>query len=348
MHMSDALISPVVGGVMWAGAAVTAGYSVRKLNRDDLIEGKKVPLMGVMGAFVFAAQMINFTIPGTGSSGHIGGGLLLAAMLGPQAGFLTILAVLAIQGLFFADGGLLAMGCNIFNLGFFSCFVAYPLIFKPMLKAGASSGRITVASVLASVFGLQLGSFAVVLETLLSGRTELPFGTFLLAMQPIHLAIGAVEGLITAAVLVFLNRVQPEAITGLPETRAAGSGFPKKAVAVMAVLALVVGGALSWFASAYPDGLEWSMIRTAGTAELEASGAVYDTLGSVQQSTSFLPDYGFKDGPAEGADVEARWPAVDAGTSVAGIVGSAVTLALAGLIGLLLYLPRRRKKQASA
>ncbi len=349
MHMSDALITPVVGGVLWAGAAAAAGYSMRKLNRDDLMEGKKVPLMGVMGAFVFAAQMINFTIPGTGSSGHIGGGLLLAAMLGPQAGFLTLMAVLVIQGLFFADGGLLAMGCNIINMGFFSCFVAYPLIFRPMLRKGASPGRLTAASVLASVAGLQLGAFAVVLQTVLSGRTELPFGAFALAMQPIHLAIGAVEGLITAAVLVFLHRVQPGAITGLPDARLARSGFPKKAVAVLAALALLVGGGLSWFASANPDGLEWSMVKTAGTAELEAASPVHAALGGVQESTAFLPDYGFKaNGDTEGAETEARWPAMSAGTSVAGIVGSAVTLALAGLVGLLLFLLKRRRKQAAA
>lgn len=349
MHMADALISPVVGGVMWAGAAVAAGYSVRKLNRDDLFESKKVPLMGVMGAFVFAAQMINFTIPGTGSSGHIGGGLMLAAMLGPQAGFLAIMAVLAIQGLFFADGGLLAMGCNIINMGFFACYVAYPLIFKPLLRKGASAGRITLASVLASVAGLQLGAFAVVLQTMLSGRTELPAGTFVLAMQPIHLAIGVVEGLITAAVLVFLHRVQPESITGLNGSQPAVAGFPKKAIAIVAALALVVGGAMSWFASAYPDGLEWSMIKTAGTAELEAGSAIHDTLGSVQEATAFMPDYGFK-ASAEGAAEEkaAQWPAVDAGTSVAGLVGSIATLAIAGLVGVLLYLPKRRKKQLAA
>ncbi len=345
MHMSDALITPVVGGVLWAGTAATTGYSVRKLSRDDLIEGKKIPLMGVIGAFVFAAQMINFTIPGTGSSGHIGGGLLLAAMLGPQAGFLTLMAVLAIQGLFFADGGLLAMGCNIINIGFFSCYVAYPLIFRPMLRKGVSPGRLTTSSILASVLGLQLGAFAVVLETVLSGRTELPFGPFALAMQPIHLVIGAVEGLITAAVLVFLHRVQPEAITGLPDSRPAGSGFPKKAVAVIAVLALVVGGGLGWFASANPDGLEWSMIRVAGTAELKASGSVHDAVGSVQEATALLPDYGFKaSGNTHEAATEASLPAVNTGTSVAGIVGSAVTLALAGLIGLLLFLLKRRQR----
>lgn len=349
MHMSDALISPVVGGVMWAAAAGAAAYSVRKINRENLVEGKKVPLMGVMGAFVFAAQMLNFTIPATGSSGHIGGGLLLAAMLGPEAGFLTIAVILAIQALFFADGGLLAMGCNIVNMGLFSCLVAFPLIFKPMLRKGAAAGRITLASVVAAVAGLQLGAFAVVLQTLLSGRTELPFGTFALLMQPIHLAIGAVEGLITAAVLVFMHRVAPESVTGL-EAQATSAGMPRKAVAIIAALALLCGGILSWFASTHPDGLEWSMFKTAGEAELVGPAGIHDTLGEVQDATAFLPDYDFK-GPEPGAAEDGAapaWPAVSGGTSVAGVVGSAITLALAGLVGLLLVLPRRRKKRAAA
>jgi cobalt/nickel transport system permease protein len=116
MHMADALLSPGTGGVMWAATAVTIFYSARKVQSQ--LDNRKIPLMGVLGAFVFAAQMINFAIPGTGSSGHIGGGLLLAILLGPQGAFLTMASVLTVQALFFADGGLLALGCNIFNLVF--------------------------------------------------------------------------------------------------------------------------------------------------------------------------------------------------------------------------------------
>src|SRR5690242_7024526 len=102
MHMADALISPVVGGTMLAATAGVAAYSIKKIQND--MDEKKIPLMGVMGAFVFTAQMINFTIPGTGSSGHIGGGMLLSILLGPYAGFLTIASILLIQALFFGDG----------------------------------------------------------------------------------------------------------------------------------------------------------------------------------------------------------------------------------------------------
>ncbi|MFA5516889.1 MAG: energy-coupling factor ABC transporter permease, partial [Desulfuromonadales bacterium] len=118
MHMADALLSPAVGAVMWTAAAGVIGWSARQMKRRQQLDERLIPLMGVLGAFVFAAQMINFTIPGTGSSGHLGGGLLLAICLGPHAAFLAVASVLTVQALFFADGGLLALGCNIFNLGF--------------------------------------------------------------------------------------------------------------------------------------------------------------------------------------------------------------------------------------
>jgi cobalt/nickel transport system permease protein len=134
MHMADALLSPAVGTAMIVSSAGAVYFSAAKVKHE--MDEKKVPLMGVMGAFVFAAQMINFTIPATGSSGHIGGGILLAALLGPYPAFLSLAAVLVIQALFFADGGLLALGCNIFNMGVYACFVAYPLIYKPIIKIG--------------------------------------------------------------------------------------------------------------------------------------------------------------------------------------------------------------------
>ena len=122
MHMADALISPAVGGVMWAATAGLTYYSAGKLKKN--LDDSRTPLMGVLGAFIFAAQMINFTIPGTGSSGHLTGGLMLTALLGPYAGFLTMVGILAIQCLLFADGGLLALGCNIWNMAFYGCFIS--------------------------------------------------------------------------------------------------------------------------------------------------------------------------------------------------------------------------------
>ena len=181
MHMADALVTPAVAGVMYACSGVAAGYSIRKVRLED--DETKIPVMGVMGAFVFAAQMINFTIPGTGSSGHLCGGMLLSALLGPYAGFLTMIGVLLVQCLIFADGGLLALGCNVWNMAFYGCFVGSLLIWRPLMKSRRFSKDrasrhtgITIAAVTGCVLTLQLGAFSVVLETSLSGITELQIG----------------------------------------------------------------------------------------------------------------------------------------------------------------------------
>ncbi len=333
MHMADALLSPAVGGAMWVASAGTLAYCSHRL-KDDFDDGR-IPLMGVLAAFIFAAQMINFTIPGTGSSGHLGGGMILAVLLGPWAGFLAMASVLTVQALFFADGGLLALGCNIFNLGIFPCFIAYPMIYRPLAGNNPTSGRILAGSLIAAIAGLQLGAFGVVLETSLSGISELPFGTFVLLMQPIHLAIGVVEGLVTAVVIGYVWKIRPE-ILAASAARGALEGLSlRKVLAGLAVATVFTGGLLSWFASAHPDGLEWAMFRTAGVEELDAPEAgVHRSLAMLQEKTAFLPDYGFKGG-AESAPEQAAdtWPAVDAGTSASGLVGGLLTLLLAAVVG---------------
>jgi cobalt/nickel transport system permease protein len=119
---------------LWVVSGGLIAFCARKVKRT--LRDNLVPMMGVLGAFIFAAQMINFSIPGTGSSGHLGGGLILTVLLGPYAAFIVIASVLTVQALFFADGGLLALGCNIFNLGVFPAFVAYPLIYRIIGKQG--------------------------------------------------------------------------------------------------------------------------------------------------------------------------------------------------------------------
>lgn len=342
MHMADALISPAVGGAMWAASAGLMAYSSKKLQEDA--DENRVPLMGVLGAFVFAAQMINFTIPATGSSGHLGGGMLLAILLGPYAGFLTIASVLTVQALFFADGGLLALGCNIFNLGFFPCFIAYPLIYKKIVGGRFTRGRILFGAILAAIAGLQLGAFGVVLETFFSGISELPFLTFVMLMQPIHLAIGVVEGLVTAGVVVFVWKARPEILeAGGPVS--VGRSPMRKVLAGLLLAAALTAGGLSWFASGLPDGLEWAMFHTTGKEELDSPAKnIYASLARLQEKTAFLPDYGFKkSAPEPAGDGEAAWPVVDGGTTTAGLIGGGMTLAVAGIVGFLL---RRRSKTA--
>lgn len=337
MHMADALVAPAVAGTMYACSAAAAGWAVKKVQEED--DPKKVPLMGMMGAFVFAGQMINFTIPGTGSSGHLCGGLLVSAVLGPFAGFLTMIGVLLIQCLLFADGGLLALGCNIWNMAFYGCFIGAGLLWRQFMKNGVDKRKITVASIVGCILTLQLGALSVTGETLASGITELPFGVFAAAMQPIHLAIGLVEGLITAAVLCFLYEARPELIwTGTSIGTAESKKKPKlsfrKVLLVLAGGFVVVGGALSLAASANPDGLEWSIERITGSAELASSGAVHAAAERIQSMTSILPDYSI---PNQGAAL---------GTSVSGIFGGiAVILLCAGLCWLFRLFGRKGRHE---
>ncbi len=349
MHMADALISPATGGAMWVVTAGLISYCSKKVKEE--LDDRKVPLMGVLGAFIFAAQMINFSIPGTGSSGHLGGGLILSIILGPYAAFLTVASVLTIQALFFADGGLLALGCNIFNLGFFPCFIAFPFIYKTITGSAPTKGKIVAASLVAGIIGLQLGAFSVVLETLFSGISELPFRTFVMMMLPIHLAIGIVEGVATAAVVVFVFNARPEILRSASESKPIGNVPVRNILVGFVVATILTGGALSWFASSHPDGLEWSMEKTSGSGELNSpADTVYGTLAGIQAKTAVLPDYGFKSSEnesaaetAESGEAKESWPAVNAGTSVSGIVGGTLTLALAVLIGFVL---RRRSQDA--
>lgn len=333
MHMADALIAPAAAGTMYACSAAAAGFSIKKVRLED--DPKKIPAMGVMGAFVFAAQMINFTIPGTGSSGHLCGGVLLTAILGPYAGFLTMIGVLLIQCLLFADGGLLALGCNIWNMAFYGCFIGGFLIWKQMMKNGISRGKIIFASVAACVVTLQLGAFSVTLETLASGVTELPFSVFAAAMQPIHLAIGLVEGAITAAVLIFVYEARPELIwTGERGQRAGRAGrlsFKKTMLALTAAAAVTAGG-ISLLASAYPDGLEWSIEKITGSTELAASGQVHILAEKIQSATAFLPDYMFRHTDSA------------AGTSVSGIVGGAAVILICVLACYVFRFFRKKEK----
>ena len=348
MHMADALLAPAVAATMYVVSGATAGVSIHKLKKDD--DAQKLPAMAVSAALVFAGQMINYTIPGTGSSGHMCGGMLLSALLGPQAGFLSMIVILAIQCLFFADGGLMALGANIWNMAFYGCFVGYYLIWRPIMHSHwfgsgkpAQRARIVAASLIGCIVSLQLGAFSVVLETTLSGITELPFGAFLALMQPIHLAIGLVEGLITAAVLCFVYEARPELLReiDIDTSDAAPRHSLKATIAVLAVLALLVGGGLSLLASSNPDGLEWALFGNAegGYAANMAldeenfgvSSAAADKAGNIQEATSFLPDYAFK-----GSDSAA-------GTSVSGVVGSAMVAGVAVLICLAGGFFRRKK-----
>jgi cobalt/nickel transport system permease protein len=171
---------------------------------------------------------------------------------------------------------------------------------------------------------------------------ELPFATFLLVMQPIHLAIGLVEGVVTAALIAFIARARPEILA----TAVADDGFRKGAslkplLAALVVATVLVGTGLSWFASSRPDGLEWSIAQVARGAEPQApQDGWHGTLARLQEKIALLPDYGFRGrgGDAPRAESESS---VDAGTSLSGLIGGLATLGISLLVGLLL---RRRQR----
>ncbi len=348
MHMADALLSPSTAAVMYAASATAAGISISRLRKQN--DPKKLPVMAVSAAMIFAGQMINYTIPGTGSSGHLCGGMLLSALLGPEAGFLSMIAVLTIQCLFFADGGLMALGANIWNMAFYGCFIGYYLIWRP-INTGNLFGRktsrsgqrscIVLASVLGCVLTLQMGAFSVAVETMVSGITELPFSTFLGLMLPIHLAIGLVEGLITSAVLLFVYETRPELLMDVSKNKEADAKMTLKGViASLALITAITGGGLSLLASGNPDGLEWALFGNAeeGYAANMAldeenyglSSTVSDTAASIQKSTSFLPDYAFKDSDSA------------MGTTVSGLAGSAIVAGVCLLIASAAGMYRKR------
>ena len=353
MHMADALLAPAVAATMYAASGVAAGASVHELRKDE--NTQKLPVMAVTAALVFAGQMINYTIPGTGSSGHLCGGMLLTGLLGPQAGFLSMIVILAIQCLFFADGGLLALGANVWNMAFYGCFVGYYLIWRPIMRGklfsgmgarGAGRAKIILASLLGCVLTLQLGAFSVVAETSLSGITELPFGTFLGIMLPIHLAIGLIEGVITAAVLLFVYETRPELLRDIGAGAGAESRTSlKTTVVVLALVAAIVGGGFSLLASSNPDGLEWSLFGNAEAGYSENMGLDEDEFGvtssaadraaAVQEKTAILPDYAFSDSDSA------------AGTTVSGLVGSALVAAIAVLICFIGGFFRKKHKAAA-
>jgi cobalt/nickel transport system permease protein len=342
--MSDALLSPAVGTTFLAGSLSALAYSARKLQEN--IDEKLIPLMGVLAAFIFTVQMINFTIPGTGSSGHLGGGMILAIILGPYAGFIAIASILIIQSLFFADGGIFALGCNIWNLAFYPCFIAYPVIYRTIVRRKNTARVITVASVLSAVTGLQLGAVSVVTQTLLSGKIDLPLNTFMYLMVPIHLVIGLVEGLMTAGVINYIRRIRPDILGSTLESRPATLGISVKNILVGVLLMTVItGGVLSWFASTKPDGLEWSIEKIYGSSQLpETQRGIAPALKKLQERTSIMPDYSFRHGDrrlsyakgSEDSDVKA-------GATVSGVVGALLVLFLILILGFGISLLRKIK-----
>src|ERR1041384_7346698 len=195
MHIPDGFLSLTVSIVCWVITAITISMAVSRTNKS--LGEKQVPLMGVMAAFIFAAQMINFPIAG-GTSGHLLGGALAAITLGPWAGMLVMTAVIAVQGLLFQDGGLLVMGANILNMGLITAVIGYGLYRS--VSTGNRTLKLTVAGI-AAWLSVMAGALFASFQLWLSGTSQLRI--VIPAMLTVHALIGMGEALITVAALTF-------------------------------------------------------------------------------------------------------------------------------------------------
>jgi cobalt/nickel transport system permease protein len=211
----------------------------------------------------------------------------------------------------------------------------YPLVYKRIIGSNPDQKRLMIATMISAIIGLQLGPFSVVLETLFSGISSLPFTTFLLLMQPIHLAIGAVEGFVTVSVVSFVFKARPEILQGALDARPVGGRPVRNIVVAFLVADLFTGGFVSWFASKNPDGLEWAIARVTGKEELKGpEQGLHGILVAIQENTAFLPDYSFRKAaePKKEDPQPAREQKKDEGsklgTSISGLLGSSMVLTL--------------------
>jgi cobalt/nickel transport system permease protein len=324
MHMANELLSvPVATGTL-AVAAGGLGLVCRKVSK--VVTSEKLPLMGVLGAFIFAAQMVNFQLPAMpGTSGHMVGSVLLAIILGPHLAAIVISSVIIVQCFIFQDGGLLALGCNIINMGLVPCYLGY-FIYR-MVTVGKSGGlRTYIGAMLACIIALEAGAILVPVEAALSGVLAVPFSTFLITMVGVHFLVGLVEGLITVAVLAYLQQVRPDLVL---EALPGRIRLSKRTVLVtLLIFAIIAAAGLSLLASSNPDGLEWSYRERPDQPDfrpiIKNENAAIGAIDEMQSKYSPLPDYSVRGASSAG------W------TSFAGVVGSILTMIVVWLVVLLL------------
>lgn len=242
LHIPDGFLSLIVSLICWAITAVVLAMAVSRSNKA--IGEKQVPLMGIMAAFIFAAQMLNFPVAG-GTSGHLLGGALAAITLGPWAGMLVMTAVIAVQALLFQDGGLLVMGANILNMGLVTAAIGYGL-YRGVSNSSRGT-KLAVAGVAAWI-SVMAGALFTALQLWLSGTSQLQ--VVIPAMLGVHALIGVGEAAITVAALAFILQTRPDLLN---EKSTAAQGSRGWVVAGVVISLLVV--LLSPLASAFPDGL---------------------------------------------------------------------------------------------
>jgi len=247
MHIPDGFLSTLVSLVFWGLSALAVAYALRRVGRD--LGERQVPLMGVLAAAIFAGQLLNFSVTG-GTSGHLLGAALATILLGPWAAIIVLTSVVSIQALIFQDGGLLALGANLFNMAVIGVTVSYFVYSSVQKLARGRSWGIFAGGFAAAWLSIVVASLAAALQLALSGTS--PANIAVPAMGGIHMLIGIGEGMITVGGLAFLHAARRDLFRS-------GDTVPKGGTAVWIfglgiALALAI---LSPLASAHPDGLEW-------------------------------------------------------------------------------------------
>ncbi|CAM5525686.1 energy-coupling factor ABC transporter permease [Streptomyces atroolivaceus] len=344
MHVPDGFINAPVSAVAGVVAAGAVAVSLRGARRE-LGGERAAPLAGLVAAFIFAVQMLNFPVA-AGTSGHLLGGALAAILVGPWTGVLCIAVVLLMQGILFADGGLTALGVNITVMGVVTTVVAY-VVFRGLTRVLPRTRRsTTVASFVAALVSVPAAAVAFTLVYAVGGTTDVPFVKVLTAMTGVHVLIGIGEAAITALTVGAVIAVRPDLVHGarglaaplklrvdgeLVDAPAAPAAPPapaaarstRKVWATGLAAALVLAGVVSFYASANPDGLE----KVAADKGIDEKVQEHDAAGSP------LADYGVKDVS------DAR---VSGG--LAGVIGVGVTVAVGS--GVFWAVRRRRTPEA--
>lgn len=243
LHIPDGFLSLTVSILSWIVTIILVGIAVKQSQKD--LNEKQIPLMGIMAAFIFAAQMINFPVAG-GTSGHMLGGALAAIILGPWAGILVMTSVVALQGLLFQDGGLLVMGANILNMGIIPALIGFGLY---RIVSGRGKGIRNTLVAAAAWISVLSAALLTSIQIWLSGTS--PAGIVFPAMLGIHALIGIGEALISVAAFSFIVQVRPDLLSARGKSKHTGKGWI--IVGVLISLAVVF---LAPLASVFPDGLE--------------------------------------------------------------------------------------------
>jgi cobalt/nickel transport system permease protein len=247
MHIPDGFLSVLVSLILWAISIGAIGYALRRVGKD--LGERQVPLMGVLAAAIFAGQMLNFSVAG-GTSGHLLGATLATILLGPWAAIIIMTTVVGIQALIFQDGGLLALGANIFNMAVVGVSVSYFAYTSIKKIIGEQKWGLLVNGFISAWLSILIASLAAALELAASGTS--PANIAVPAMGGIHALIGIGEGLITVGALAFIYAARRDILQIGSTAQTGGAAIWMTGLGIALLLTI-----FSPLASAHPDGLEW-------------------------------------------------------------------------------------------